>query len=104
MKYSIDLDRVRIRESKVEGFISSHLKEKYANMIVNVKCNTHTYSWVSVVEFDFIVDVDYGRHDGPDSFYNRRIRKEISNLCKYILGERESLGNTHFNSVIHAVL
>ena len=99
MEYTVDLDKVR--EDKIGSVVSSHLKEKYARMIVSVQCHAFSYSWKGVVEFNFTINVDYGRQSGPDSFYNRMIKKEVSNLCKYILGERESFGSICFNPAIH---
>ena len=104
MEYTIDLDMVRLRKDKVERVVYSYLKDEFANMIVNVECNTLSYHWKGVSEFNFIVDVDYCRQDGSNSFYNRKIKKEVSNLCKYILSEHESFGSVSVNSVIHAVI
>jgi hypothetical protein len=106
MEYTIDLDMVRLRKNKVERVVYSYLKDKFANMIVNVECNTLSYHWKGVSEFNFIVDVDhaYGIHDWTVSSYNRKIKKEVSNLCKYILSEHESFGSVSVNSVIHAVI
>lgn len=102
MEHSIDLNKVRVRKDRVEGIVYSHLKEKYTDIIVKVECKTFSYSWKGVSEFDFIIDVDYGGVDWANSFCNRKIKKEVSNLCKYILGEHESFGSVSFNSVIHA--
>jgi hypothetical protein len=118
MEYTIDLDMVRLRKDKVERVVYSYLKDKFANMIVNVECNTYDYSFRGgVIEFHFFIDVDYCRQDGSNSFYNRKIKKElrnsfynrkikkeVSNLCKYILSGHESFGSVSFNSVIHAVI
>jgi hypothetical protein len=105
MEYIIDLDMVRLRKDKVERVVYSYLKDKFANMIVNVECNTYNYSFRGgVIEFHFFIDVDYCRQDGSNSFYNRKIKKEVSNLCKYILSEHESFGSVSVNSVIHAVI
>jgi hypothetical protein len=107
MEYTIDLDMVRLRKDKVERVVYSYLKDKFANMIVNVECNTYNYSFRGgVIEFHFFIDVDhaYGIHDCPVSSYNRKIKKEVSNLCKYILSEHESFGSVSVNSVIHAVI
>ena len=106
MEYTIELDKVRVREDKVGRVVSSHLIEKYPNMIVNVGCHILSYSWTGVNEFNFIIDVDhaYGIHDLPISSYNRKIKKEVSNMCKYILGDRESIGSISCNSVIHGAV
>jgi hypothetical protein len=104
MYYNLDLDKVRVRGDKVGRVVSSHLKEKYGKMIVNVHCHVLSYHWKGVHEFSFTINVDYGRQDGPDSFYNRIIKKEVSNLCKYILGKHESFGCIVFNSVIHGAV
>ena len=101
MEYTVDFDKVRVRGDKVGRVVSSHLKEKYGKMIVNVHCHALYYHWKGVHEFSFTINVDYGRQDGPDSFYNRIIKKEVSNLCKYILGKHESFGCIVFNSTIH---
>jgi hypothetical protein len=99
MYYNLDLDKVRVREDKVGSIISSHLKEKYP-VVVKVECVTEFFHWNNP-KFHFFIDVDYSRQDGPDSFYNRLIKKEVYNLCKYILGDRESVGSVSCNSVIH---
>ena len=104
MEYTVDLDNVRVRGDKVGSIVSSYLKESYPEKIVNVECLPITHWWRHSIEFDFIIDIDYGNNGWPNSFYNRTTRKEVSNLCKYILGEHESLGNVHFNSVIHGVV
>jgi hypothetical protein len=106
MEYTIDLDKVRLRKDKVEKVVYSYLKDEFANMIVKVECNTLSYNWKGVSEFNFIIDVDhaYGIHDCPVSSYNRKIKKEVSNLCKYILSGHESFGSVSFNYVIHAVI
>ena len=101
MEYTVDFDKARVRGDKVGRVVSSHLKEKYGKMIVNVQCHAWSYRWVGVNEFDFIIDVDYGSHDWPDSLYNRKIKREVSNLCKYILGKHESFGSVSFNASIH---
>ena len=104
MANMIDLDKVRLRKDKLERVVHSYLKDEFADMIVNVKCNTLSYHWKGVSEFNFFIDVDYCRQDGSNSFYNRKIKKEVSNLCKYILSEHESFGSVSVNSVIHAVI
>ena len=104
MEYTIDLDKVRLRKDKVESIVYSYLKDEYVNMIVKVECNTLSYSWKGVSEFNFIIDVDHahGIHDWPVSSYNRKIKKEVSNLCRYLLSGHESFGSVSFNSVIHS--
>jgi hypothetical protein len=105
MEYTIDLDMVRLRKDKVERVVHSYLKDEFADMIVNVKCHTYNFSFRGgTIEFHFFIDVDYCRQDGSNSFYNRKIKKEVSNLCKYILSGNESFGTVSFNSVIHAVI
>ena len=102
MEYTVDFDKARVRGDKVGRVVSSHLKEKYGKMIVNVQCHSFYCGWRGVSEFSFTIDVDYGRQDGPDSFYNRIIKKEVYNLCKYILGAHESFFDSiSFNSAIH---
>jgi hypothetical protein len=104
MANMIDLDKVRLRKDKLERVVYSYLKDEFADMIVKVECYTLSHHWKGVSEFHFIVDVDYCRQDGSNSFYNRKIKKEVSNLCKYILSGHESFGSVSFNSVIHAVI
>ena len=102
MKDTIDFNKFRLREDILGKVVSSHLKEKYSGMIVKVECVTEFFHWNNP-KFHFFIDVDYSRQDGPDSFYNRIIKKEVSNLCQYILGEDECFGRTYFNSVILAI-
>ena len=97
------IDKIHLREDKVESVVFSHLKEKYNRMIVKVECKTSSFNFKGITEFHFFIDVDYGRQDGPDSFYNRMIKKEVYNLCKYILGEGESFNGVVFNSSILAI-
>jgi hypothetical protein len=100
MSHSIDLDKVRLRKDKLGRVVHSYLKDEFADMIVNVEC--HNLRGVS--KFRFFIDVDYCRADGSNSFYNRKIKKEVTNLCKYILSGNESFDSVSFFPVIHAVI
>ena len=102
MEDTIDFNKFRLREDILGKVVSSHLKEKYPIMVVKVECVTEFFRWNNP-KFHFFIDVDYSRQDGPDSFYNRIIKKEVSNLCQYILGEDECFGRAYFNSVILAI-
>ena len=90
MKKDID-----IRKERVGEVMSKHITDKYDGVL---NTRTYTFSWGLNydTEFHFIIDVDFDDH-----IINRKIRKEVYNLCRYILGEREVITDILFNKVKH---
>jgi len=98
MDYAIVFDNMDIRKSQVQRIMRNQLMEKY-DCIRNV--TTHTLPYISSkhIEFNFIVDAEYSNRRWADSYYNRMIKKDVYNLCKYILGEREVVNNIFVNVI-----
>jgi hypothetical protein len=81
---------IDIRTNKIKKLMTDYLMGKYG-CVSNVDVYSFNYI-VSRKLFHFIIDVNYSKSQGIVKLEsNRVIRKDVSNFCKYILGENDTI-------------
>jgi hypothetical protein len=82
-----------IRKEKINKVVSEHLMNNYGTII---GIHTYAFQWRgnNNNEFNFIIDVN-----SMDPRTNRKIKKEISNLCKYLFGKNDTINGISFNLI-----
>ena len=88
-KHAIDSNCLDNRNSRVRSLIFNHIKDKYPS-VVDVHVFSNPFKKPNI-EFDILIDIDMHGYEQLEykSMVNREIRKDVYNLTKYILGEKE---------------
>ena len=93
LKHTIDSNCSDNRNSRVRSLILNHIKNKYPS-VVDVHVFSNPFKKPNI-EFDILIDIDMRGYEQLEykSMFNREIRKDVYNLTKYILGEKERVNN-----------
>ena len=93
LKHIIDSNYSDKRNLQVRRLILNHIKNKYPS-VVDVHVFSNPFKKPNI-EFDILIDIDMRGYEQLEykSMFNREIRKDVYNLTKYILGEKERVNN-----------
>ena len=82
------------RERQVRKIVLDYLSKGYPN-IGNVHVTTFSMVFKSYTEFNILIEPHLSNNEYFEykQKYFRKIRKDVYNLCRYILGKDESVNN-----------